>query len=124
MSPMPSNLRSTRVSRGIAGSGILFLALTGSCNVHGSTAPDLPSEFPGHVLIVSGMGRTDTATVKLDFPFVINLAGASPTSAAGLSVRFISLVVNQSVDEPFLLLAVFGTSFGSANFSSGVFDVA
>ena len=115
---MPFDHGSAPVSRGIARPALLLLALTGSCNVHGSTAPDLPSEFPGHILIVSGMGRTDTtANVKLDFPFVVQLSASS----AGHTVRFTALVGNQTVGQPFLLL---NSVVGSENFTSGAFDVA
>jgi hypothetical protein len=121
---MTSDLRPARVSGGIAGSALLLLALTSACNVHGLTTPDAPSELPGHILIVSSMGRTDTAKVKLDFPIVVQLGGSSPGSVAGHTVRFTSLVGNQFDGQPFLLLAVFGTVFGSGNFSSSTFDVA
>jgi hypothetical protein len=122
---MPSDLRSARVSRGVARSALLLLALTGSCNVHGLTTPDLPSEFPGHILIVSGMGQTDTtANVKLDFPFVVQLGGSSPGSVAGHSVKFTSLVGNLFAGRPFLLLATYGSTYGVGNFTSESGDVA
>jgi len=117
---MTSELRPARISRGIAGAALLLLALTSACNVHGLTTPDLPSELPGHILIVAGMGRTDTAQVKLDFPFVVQLGGSTPTSVAGHTVRFTSLVGNQFEGQPFLLLA----AFGSENFTTSAFDVA
>lgn len=123
--PMPSVLRPARVSRGIARPALLLLALTGSCNVHGLAGPDLPSEFPGHILIVSGMGRTDTtANVKLDFPFVVQLGGSSPGSVAGHAVKFTSLVGNLFAGRPFLLLAMPGETYGIGNFTSESGDVA
>jgi hypothetical protein len=122
---MTSDLRPVRDSRGIARSALLLLALTGSCNVHGSTAPDLPSEMPGHILIVSGMGRTDTtANVKLDFPFVVQLGGSSPGSVAGHSVKFTSLVGNMFAGRPFLLLGMYGSTYPLGNFTSEAGDVA
>jgi hypothetical protein len=118
---MTSDLRPTRVSRGIAGSALLLLALTSACNVHGLTTPDLPSEFPGHILIISGMGRTDTtASVKLDFPFVVQLGGSSSGSVAGHTVKFTSLVGNMFEGPAFLLMAM----RGSQNFISEAADVA
>jgi len=121
---MPSLLRPARVSRGIASAALLLLALTSACNVHGLTTPDQPSALPGHVLIVSGMGQTDTVAVTLDFPFVVQLGGSSPGSVAGHTVRFTSLVGNQFEGDPFLLLAVPGSVFGRDNFTSAAFDVA
>ena len=118
---MPSDLRSARVSRGIARSTLGFLALTASCNVHGLAGPDLPSELPGHILIISGMGRTDTtANVKLDFPFVVQLGGSSPGSVAGHTVKFTSLVGNTFEGPAFLLMAM----TGSQNYISESSDVA
>ena len=118
---MPTDLGSARVSRGIARPALLLLALTGSCNVHGSTAPDLPSEMPGHILIVSGMGRSDTTTnVRLDFPFVVQLGGSSPGKVAGHTVRFTNLVGNMFAGPPFLLMAM----NGSLNYISESADVA
>jgi len=122
---MTSDLRPARLSRGIARPALLLLALAGSCNVHGLTTPDLPSEFPGHILIVSGMGRTDTiANVKLDFPFVVQLGGSSPGSVAGHPVKFTSLVGNMFAGRPFLLLAMYGETYGVGNFTSEAGDVA
>jgi len=122
---MPSDLRPARLSRSIARPALLLLALTGSCNVHGLTAPDLPSEFPGHILIVSGMGQTDTtASVKLDFPFFVKFAGVSPGDVAGHSVKFTSLVGNMFAGRPFLLLAMYGSPYPEGNFTSESGDVA
>jgi len=118
---MTSDLRRIRDSRGIARSALLLLALTGSCNLHGLDGPETPSEFPGHILIVSGMGRTDTtANVKLDFPFVVKLGGSSSGSVAGHTVKFTSLVGNMFEGPPFLLMAM----TGSQNFISESSDVA
>lgn len=118
---MPSDLRSTRISRGVAGSALLLLALTASCNVHGLEAPSLPSELPGHILIISGMGRTDTTTnVKLDFPFVVQLGGSSPGNVAGHTVKFTSLVGNTFEGPSFLLMAM----TGSQNYISESSDIA
>jgi len=122
---MTSDLRRIRDSRGIAPSALLLLALTGSCNLHGLDGPETPSEFPGHILIVSGMGRTDTtANVKLDFPFVVQLGGSSPGSVAGHTVKFTSLVGNMFAGRPFLLLATYGSTYGVGNFTSEAGDVA
>ena len=51
---MPFDRGFPPVSRGIFRSALALLVLAASCNVHGSTIPDLPSELPGHVMIVSG----------------------------------------------------------------------
>ena len=118
---MPSLLRPARVSRGIAGTALLLFGLTSACNVHGLEGPELPTELPGHILIVSGMGRTDTtANVKLDFPFVVQLGGSSSGSVAGHTVKFTSLVGNMFEGPPFLLMAM----TGSQNFISESSDVA
>jgi hypothetical protein len=118
---MTSDRRPARVSRGIAGFALLLLALTSACNVHGLEGPELPTELPGHILIVSGMGRTDTtAIVKLDFPFVVKLGGSSSGSVAGHTVKFTSLVGNMFEGPPFLLMAM----TGSQNFISESSDVA
>jgi hypothetical protein len=118
---MPIDRRPARVSRGIACCTFLLVALTYACNVHGATAPELPSELPGHILIVSGMGRTDTTrNVRLDFPFVVQLGGSSPGRVAGHTVRFTNLVGNMFAGPPFLLMAM----NGSLNYISESADVA
>jgi hypothetical protein len=118
---MTSDLRSAHASRGIASAALLLLALTSACNVHGLEGPQLPTELPGHILIVSGMGQTDTtANVKLDFPFVVQLGGSSSGSVAGHTVKFTSLVGNMFEGPPFLLMAM----TGSQNFISESSDVA
>lgn len=81
--------------------------------------------MPGHILIVSGMGRTDTTTkVKLDFPFVVQLGGSSSVSVAGHTVKFTSLVGNMFAGRPFLLLATYGSPYPAGNFTSEAGDVA
>jgi hypothetical protein len=122
---MTSDLRPARVSRGIAGTALLLFGLTSACNVHGLEGPELPTELPGHILIVSGMGRTDTtANVKLDFPFVVQLGGSSSGSVAGHTVKFTSLVGNMFAGRPFLLLGTYGSTYGTGNFTSEAGDVA